>query len=170
MTELQEDLDRHYPASEISVLGVNAQGEESDNAVASSGTDLPLLQDDQYVLEISGRDQIGNGPAQKALAFQVSSTLTLDQVLTSPNPMATDTDFTYILSRPATVIVRIYTVSGRLIRVLEDPFGRAGFNQLPWDGRDGGRHPVASGVYVYTVAAEDGETRVRVKDKVIVYR
>ena len=47
MTELQEDLDRHYPASEISVLGVNAQGEESDNAVASSGTDLPLLQDDQ---------------------------------------------------------------------------------------------------------------------------
>ena len=122
------------------------------------------------MLEISGRDQIGNGPAQKALAFQVSSTLTLDQVLTSPNPMATDTDFTYILSRPATVIVRIYTVSGRLIRVLEDPFGRAGFNQLPWDGRDGDRHPVASGVYVYTVAAEDGETRVRVKDKVIVYR
>ena len=130
----------------------------------------PRLDDGRYELSVSGLDQLGNGPAQKSIAFQVSSDLAIERVLNVPNPTAEATDFTYILSRPAEVSIRIYTLSGRLIRILEGLPGRAGYNQVRWDGRDADGHLPANGVYLYTVTADDGQKRVREKERLIVYR
>ena len=130
----------------------------------------PRLEDGRYKLSVSGTDQLGNGPAQKSVAFQVSSDLAIERVLNVPNPTPEATDFTYILSRPAEVVIRIYTVSGRLIRILEGVPGRAGYNQVRWDGRDADGHLLANGVYLYTVTADDGQKRVREKERLIVYR
>ena len=130
----------------------------------------PTLEDDRYELTVSGEDQIGNGPAQKTLVFQVSSDLRIEKVLNVPNPMSDETEFTYILSHPASVVVRVYTVAGRLVRVLDGLPGRAGFNQVRWDGRDAGGHMLANGVYLYTVTADDGQEKARVKERLIVYR
>ncbi len=128
------------------------------------------LKDGRYQLTVSGTDQLGNGPAQKSMAFQVSSDLAIERVLNVPNPAAGATNFTYILSRPAEVVIRIYTVSGRLIRNLEGVPGRAGYNQVRWNGRDADGHLLANGVYLYTVTADDGRKRVREKERLIVYR
>ncbi len=130
----------------------------------------PRLEDGRYKLSVSGTDQLGNGPAEKSVAFQVSSDLAIERVLNVPNPTPEATDFTYILSRPAEVAIRIYTVSGRLIRILEGLPGRAGYNQVRWDGRDADGHLLANGVYLYTVTADDGQKRVREKERLIVYR
>jgi len=129
-----------------------------------------VLADDRYRLEIEATDKLGNGPAKVAMAFQVSSTLAIEQALVAPNPVADTGHFTFILSRPSEVTVRVYTLAGRLVQVIEEPFARAGYNQVFWDGRDAGGQMLANNTYLYTVTADDGESQVRVKDKLIVYR
>ena len=151
-------------------MGSPAIRDREDDRTFLSFIYAPHLEDDRYVLEVSARDRLGNGPAQKTLAFQVSSELRMERVLNVPNPMATQTDFTYILSRTAEVTIRIYTVAGRLVRILDNVPGRPGFNQAAWDGTDSAGRPLANGTYLYSVTAEGGAERVRVKEKLIVYR
>lgn len=43
--------------------------------------------------------------------------------------------------------IRIYTVDGELVRVLDDPDG----GQIHWDGKNGYGERVASGIYLYVV-------------------
>jgi flagellar hook assembly protein FlgD len=51
---------------------------------------------------------------------------------------------------PVNCLVRIYTVSGRLIRTLKS-FGALGQLQLDWDGLDAEGNALANGVYLYRV-------------------
>jgi len=128
------------------------------------------FEDGRVSLSASGEDRLGNGPGTKAVAFQVASDLAIERVLNVPNPMSLETTFTYLLSRPADVKIHIYTVAGRLVQRFEDLAGKAGYNQVTWNGLDGDGHALANGVYLYTVSADDGETVVRVKEKLMVYR
>jgi len=48
------------------------------------------------------------------------------------------------------VLLRIYTVSGRLVRTLKS-FGAHDQTQLTWDGLDDEREPLANGVYLFKV-------------------
>ena len=130
----------------------------------------PSLEDDRYRLEVLATDRLGNGPVSKTLLFRVSSELRIERVLNVPNPVVEDTEFTYLLSRDSEVTIRIYTVSGRLIRVLDNLRGAVGFNQVHWNGRDGEGNRLANGVYLYTVTAEEGLDAIRVKERLIVYR
>ena len=41
---MQDELDQHYPSSEVQILAVNEFGHEAGNAIATADTDLPLLQ------------------------------------------------------------------------------------------------------------------------------
>jgi flagellar hook assembly protein FlgD len=70
-----------------------------------------------------------------------------------PNPFSRSTTFTF--QRPSTepveVEVKIYTLSGRLIQVLQPGSSTDRFVQIPWDGRDRDGSEVANGVYFYKV-------------------
>lgn len=63
-------------------------------------------------------------------------------------------------------LLRIYTVSGRLIRELES-FGSIGQIQIPWDGLDAEGENLANGLYLFKVHVnareEDGESSARLK-------
>jgi flagellar hook assembly protein FlgD len=63
-------------------------------------------------------------------------------------------------------LLRIYTVSGRLVRVLK-AFSGIGQVQLDWDGLDEEGHELAGGVYLFKVHAnlreEDGSSSAREK-------
>ncbi len=77
-----------------------------------------------------------------------------------PNPFNPETWIPYQLAKPAKVVISIYSADGKLIRELE-------LEQLPagiyytksraayWDGRNGFGETVASGVYFYTLTAND---------------
>ena len=77
-----------------------------------------------------------------------------------PNPFNPETWIPYQLANPAEVTVEIHTSDGRLVR-------RLGLGALPagvyadksraayWDGRNAQGEPVASGVYFYTLTADD---------------
>ena len=49
--------------------------------------------------------------------------------------------------------IKIYTVSGRLIKILPNLPGDPGFNASPWDGLDEDGDRLANGVYLYKILA-----------------
>ncbi len=64
-----------------------------------------------------------------------------------PNPFGPSTTVRFSLPEPSHVTLRVYDVSGRLVRELADSEMAAGSYQRTWDGRDGSGEPVAAGVY-----------------------
>ena len=77
-----------------------------------------------------------------------------------PNPFNPETWIPYQLSEPAEVTVSIHASDGKLVRTLELGQVPAGTYQnrsraAYWDGRNAQGEPVASGVYFYTLLADD---------------
>ncbi|MCY4568329.1 MAG: dockerin type I domain-containing protein [Candidatus Poribacteria bacterium] len=77
-----------------------------------------------------------------------------------PNPFNPETWIPYQLAKPAEVTLRIYAANGALVRTLtlgHQPVGvyhsrsRAAY----WDGRNALGEKVASGIYFYTLSADD---------------
>jgi hypothetical protein len=67
-----------------------------------------------------------------------------------PNPTSGGTTIAFGLPAPCeAVTLRIYSVSGRLVRTLLDGAVPGGHHAAVWDGRDDAGTNVASGVYVY---------------------
>jgi hypothetical protein len=95
----------------------------------------------------------------------VQSAFEIESMYPYPNPMHTFTTFAFRLRGADALLadefrMRIYTVTGRLIRefdliddpaLLEIPGLRIGWNKLRWDGRDADGDLVAPGVYLYKV-------------------
>ncbi|PJF33601.1 MAG: hypothetical protein CUN57_01715, partial [Phototrophicales bacterium] len=95
--------------------------------------------------------------------------LVLREVMNYPNPMRENTTFTFIANREMDVRIKIYTISGQLIRTLEYPSARSGFNMVEWDGLDEDGDVPANGVYLYKVIAR-GQGTAGVEQKEIVGR
>jgi len=82
--------------------------------------------------------------------------LALDRVLNYPNPFTTRTNFFFEHNRVGEQLIaqiRIYTVSGRLVKYLESEFTATGTlaNHIEWDGLDEYGDRIGRGVYVYEV-------------------
>jgi flagellar hook assembly protein FlgD len=89
-----------------------------------------------------------------------------------PNPAPdTGTWIVYTLCTQATVRVKVYDVSGELVRDLGPQDEPAGNVEQFWDLKNSGGNKVASGVFIYRVEAETvrGETAVKF-DKCAVLR
>ena len=77
-----------------------------------------------------------------------------------PNPFNPETWIPYHLAKPAEVTVRIYAVNGTLIRTLSFGHKPAGIYKHQnraayWNGRNAQGERVASGIYFYTLTADD---------------
>jgi hypothetical protein len=74
---------------------------------------------------------------------------------THPNPFGAMTRIAYDLPGPARVSIRVYDVSGRVIRTLRDGASHdAGQHAVNWNGRDGSGQRVAPGVYFCRIEAD----------------
>jgi len=77
-----------------------------------------------------------------------------------PNPFNPSTVIRFQLPVSRKIRLTIYTIAGQLVRMLVDRSVAAGVHSVAWDGRDARGQIVASGVYVYKLAAgEFVETR-----------
>ena len=77
-----------------------------------------------------------------------------------PNPFNPETWIPYQLATPTEVTITIYAVDGTLIRTLALGHQPAGMyhgknRAVYWDGRNKEGEPVASGVYFYTITADN---------------
>ncbi len=66
-----------------------------------------------------------------------------------PNPFRDRTQIRYNLPENSHVSIKIYDVTGRLVRTLKDGNENAGFLTVEWDGMNQHGSRVASGVYYY---------------------
>ena len=106
----------------------------------------PELEPREYELRLTASDVHGNTDT-KRITFRVHDTLQLLSFLNYPNPFPRKTMLTCELTAPAdSLIVKIYTLSGRLVRELDIP-ATPGFLMVEWDGRDADGVEVANGVY-----------------------
>ena len=112
-----------------------------------------------------------NNSSTATLDYFVSADedLVLNNVYNYPNPTSGETRFVFEHNQPmgtnASIQVRIYTLSGRLIRSIETEEALpGGVMQLPWNGRDEDEDQLATGVYLYKLRVEvdgqDGERHV----------
>ena len=106
----------------------------------------PELEPREYEVRLTASDVHGNTDT-KRITFRVHDTLQLLSFLNYPNPFPRKTTLTCELTAPAdSLAVKIYTLSGRLIRELSVP-ATPGFLMVEWDGRDADGVEVANGVY-----------------------
>ena len=106
----------------------------------------PELEPREYEVRLTASDVHGNMDT-KQITFRVHDALQLLSFLNYPNPFPRKTTLTCELTAPAdSLVVKIYTLSGRLIRELSLP-ATPGFLMVEWDGRDADGVEVANGVY-----------------------
>lgn len=123
-----------------------------------------FLSDGMYQLFVQGTDRSGNisGDYEYKVSFEVIRESSITQMMNYPNPFSTSTRFVFTLTGtevPDDIIIRIMTVSGRVIReITEDELGliRIGRNisEYAWDGKDEFGDQLANGVYLYQVMAK----------------
>jgi hypothetical protein len=77
-----------------------------------------------------------------------------------PNPFNPATDIKFSLPRSTNVGLRVYDVSGRLVRTLVSGELAAGSHSERWDGRDETGLNVASGIYFARLLV-DGESSIK---------
>jgi len=73
-----------------------------------------------------------------------------------PNPVRTATSIGFALPRPGAIDLRVYDVSGRIVRTLSRDAWPAGSHALHWDARNDTGAPVPAGVYFYRLVTEEG--------------
>ena len=68
-----------------------------------------------------------------------------------PNPFNPTTTFTYSLPETGKVMIQIFDITGRRVRLLVNEEKDAGIYKVQWDGRNDAGHQVASGMYLYQI-------------------
>ena len=132
----------------------------------------PDLPNGTYRLQVTASDTSEN-------TIQIGADFTLDEtvgfqnhIFNVPNPVPNSkTDFIYQLTQPPEkVTIKIYTVSGRLIRTIVDDSAERGNNETLWDLRDETGTRCANGVYLYRVIAHTGNSKVEKIGKLAILR
>ena len=130
----------------------------------------PLLSSGIHIIEFFVRDLSRNTGYVRAEAV-VETDFRLSSVMNYPNPFAGETEFTYSLTQPAEMVgIKIFTLSGKLIRSFDNSPTAAGFNRLHWDGRDADGDELANGVYLYKISARREGRSEEVIQKCVVMR
>ncbi len=101
-----------------------------------------------------------NNPGEATASFDVESSdkLSIKDVYNYPDPFSSSTSFTFERTdvgngEPVDVTIRVFTLSGRLIKTIRD-YGTTGtFVKVDWNGLDDDGNRLANGVYLYKVIA-----------------
>jgi hypothetical protein len=126
----------------------------------------PLLTKGEHKFRFVSSDISGN------LADSVLNTVVVDDKMTIldmanyPNPMKTETNFMFTLSgelNPTSCKLKIYTVTGRLIKEINSP-AAVGYNNIFWDGKDTDGDYLANGTYLYKFVIQgDSQTETSIQ-------
>ena len=122
----------------------------------------PELEAGDHHLEVFSTDNVGN-TSTHGVDFTIRGDFGIDWAINYPNPFSKTTTIAYVLTGATDdyVEIRIYTVSGRLIRTLRDVVREtANYRSLVWDGRDHAGDEVANGVYFAKIKATREEQTV----------
>ena len=110
-----------------------------------------------HTLKLKAWD-VYNNSSEEEIEFLVveAQQLTIDKLLNYPNPFTTHTDFYFEHNQAGAeldVLIQIFTVSGKLVKTIENTFIADGYRAGPfaWNGTDDYGNLIGKGVYVYRV-------------------
>lgn len=150
---LNEDLSKTYDLTN-SFVGDLDSGGKSGIAKYNFTSMLP----GDYSLKVKAWDVFNNFSIQKANFSVVSSenSIVIRDVVNYPNPMSSTTTFTFQHNYNSLLNakVKIYTVTGRLIKTLEEKYLLDKFVKIDWDGYDEDGNQIANGTYLYKLIVE----------------
>ncbi len=136
---------------------------------------LPL-KDGSHTIQITAQDATGNGSSPVTASFVVRSDFSLRVYGAYPDPFVSQTFIAFEVTsgNPIDAVeVKIYSVSGRLVRTIRYPSNNpmetlgllqggtgsptaVGYHEAWWDGTDNFGNQVANGVYFYKVSVSSG--------------
>ena len=128
----------------------------------------PELEAGEHTLSIEASDVHGNPGNTGIIHFRRSDRLEIQFLGNYPNPFIRETTFIYTLTDVARkVILKIYTVSGMLIRTIDSAdMAGADYHEVVWDGRDEWGEAVANGVYFFRIRTEGWEKTQEITGKI----
>lgn len=122
---------------------------------------LQGLADGKYNLILKAWDTYNNF-STKSVDFVVrnNSALKIENIYNYPNPMKDNTTFMFQhnFDSPLNVMIKIFTVSGKVIKEISQNNISEKFVAINWDGKDNDGDFIANGTYLYklTVKTLDG--------------
>ncbi len=87
------------------------------------------------------------------LYFSDTGSFGVELIYNYPNPFAEDTYFTFHLSQPAEVSIRIFTSDGQTLITLKTNSLSSGYHSVYWNGKDSHGLSPANGTYFYQLIA-----------------
>ena len=112
------------------------------------------ISDGKYNIKIKAWDTYNNyNVSSSDYVVMNSSELKVENIYNYPNPMKDNTSFLFQhnLDVPLNAEIKIYTVSGRLIKELNKTNITDKFVTIDWDGKDTDGDMIANGTYIYKV-------------------
>jgi len=124
----------------------------------------------RYVLQVDVADTSEN-KASRELHIEINEPVRLEKLINVPNPISKDTVFYYYLTQqPDDVTIKIYTLTGRLVRTIEHASAERKYNEEYWDCTDKNGRPLANGVYLYKVTVKVGHRKIERIGKLAILR
>ncbi len=128
-----------------------------------------------YKIKIKAWDVFNNVSISESRFTVVNSNdLVIKDVFNYPNPFKTNTYFTFQqnLDKPLNVEIKVYTISGRLIKIISKFNVTDRFVKINWDGKDEDGTMISNGTYLYKliVNSVDGSYSKNVLGKLAVIR
>jgi flagellar hook capping protein FlgD/putative Ig domain-containing protein len=123
-------------------------------AVAAGATlDLQVMDAPLAPAEVFQTDDISIWTLFKPFGVPESPAVSGMDAVVVPNPLNPDAVLSFTTQQDGPIMVRIYDVSGRLVRTLSEPALAAGRQALLVDGKDASGRRLASGVYFFRIEA-----------------
>jgi len=132
----------------------------------------PALSNGEHGFKYIAYDNTGNYADTIQNNLFVSPELRIIDFYNYPNPMTSETHFIFALageSIPFSCKIKIFSVSGRLIKVITTPVN-IGHNQIFWDGRDTDGDALANGVYFYKMILQDNSKTETSINKLVILK
>ncbi|MDP8268985.1 MAG: C25 family cysteine peptidase [Candidatus Tenebribacter davisii] len=145
---------------------------------------LNNLEKGTYYINLECHDVNGNAE-ELEIEFIVNNEFDIINFANYPNPVKTATyypensgrtRFTYVLTDDADKVnIKIYTVSGRLVKTFNNIPSSVGYHEYPrdilgWDCRDKDGYFLANGVYFYRITATKGNKKIEKTGKMAILK
>ena len=145
---------RKTASTEFEVVGYSTTAEYVDESVSTSESYEYSVTATDFGLNESGKSE----PVYvAALAVDDVSEIPTEFALKPnyPNPFNPETTIEFALPKTSKVTMSIYNLTGQLVRELVRSEYSAGYHRVIWNGLDSRGNMVGSGVYIYTLKADN---------------
>ncbi|MEI8100929.1 MAG: type IX secretion system sortase PorU, partial [Bacteroidota bacterium] len=159
------DITAVLDANTNSSIVLNDYYQADLNSYKSGSVRYPFstLPDGKHTLKLKAWDVYDNSSdAYTEFVVAKSAEFALTHVLNYPNPFTTKTQFFFEENQCCQnleVQIQIYTVTGKIIKTLNENMSVEGFRSsaIDWDGRDEFGDKIGRGVYIYKVKVRSAE-------------